>query len=833
MRIELKTFQEVAALDIRKHIESAWSDIRSGHAQAIVLSSPTGSGKTTTIAAVMEWLYKGHDSYPADPKAVFLWLSDSPELNQQSREKIATQSSVFREHDLIMVEPPFSQECFQPGRIYFLNTQKMGKESLLTKPGDEREFTIWQTIQNTAQSAREHFYVIIDEAHRGMNEKPREVQAAATIVQRFIKGYAEGGMQPLKLIIGMSATPDRFDTLVRGTGRTVRPVEITADAVKESGLLKDEIVLFYPDDDQPADWSLLEQSVVQWQRFTKEWESYCQSQKLDTVVRPVLVIQVESGSKTQLTHTDLGQVVRVVERTVGRLPDGAWAHAFQEDIDIEAGGQKIRKLDVSKIESDPLVQVVLFKMSLSTGWDCPRAEVLMSFRRAQEYTYIAQLVGRMVRTPLARSIESNDFLNTVSAYLPHYDHHALQAILKKLNNPDPEIGPGVHAESGKNVVYLQQAQGKDDQFEKLGSLKTYRVERLEKSAPVPRLMKLARQLAVHDEIAPHIYTEVKELIVGTLAAQLRRLSQFPDFVGNVAANQEIVIREIWVEYGEWQEVGAAKVERVSATPENVDDLFRRCDRLLGGEGLHMEYWRSRHDTMNPMRAKLELFGILQDGQAWAQLRRVSEDKIDALFKKYDRSIRALPTSRQEVYNRIRRSAKEPQPEPMFISPNAAAPKASRRWEEHLYVEPDGSFCADLNSWEEAVLQEERKKSGYAGWLRNFARKDWSLCIPYQLDDCWKGLYPDVLVFRKHKGEMLVDILDPHNSGLPDSVAKAKGMVAYTIHHGEDFGRIELIIQDATGRLRRLDMKDRTTQQRIKALKDTAPGELTDLFDELA
>jgi type III restriction enzyme len=44
----------------------------------------------------------------------------------------------------------------------------------------------------------------------------------------------------------------------------------------------------------------------------------------------------------------------------------------------------------------------------------------MSFRRALDYTRIAQLVGRLVRTPLARCILANDFHNSVALYLPHY-----------------------------------------------------------------------------------------------------------------------------------------------------------------------------------------------------------------------------------------------------------------------------------------------------------------------------------------------------------------------------------------------------------------------------
>jgi type III restriction enzyme len=828
VKIELKPFQEKAARDMREHLDEAWYGAARGHAQAIILSSPTGSGKTATVTALMEWIYQGYDAYPPDRQAVFLWLSDSPELNQQSREKIQRQSSVFFEHDLVTIEPPFSHERLEAGKIYFLNIQKLGKDSLLTKAGDGRDFTIWQTIQNTAELSGQHFYVVIDEAHRGMNEKPREAEQAASIIQRFIKGYPEGGLEPLKLIIGMSATPERFQKLVQGTGRIVRPVEISPEDVKTSGLLKDKIVLFYPDDDQPADWSLLEQSVRHWQRFAQEWRDYCTTQSLDTVTEPVLVIQVESGTKETLTHTDLTQLVNVVERVTGRLPEGAWAHAFQEDRDIEAGGQKIRKIEASKIESDPLAKVVLFKMSLTTGWDCPRAEVLMSFRRAQDYTYIAQLVGRMVRTPLARSIEANDFLNTVSLFLPHYDENGLKAILNKLNNPDPETGVAVEVETGANLVYLEKDPAKAPLFEKLATLKTYRVERMEKAAPVPRLMKLARQLTAHDEIDKDAHGQVKALIVDTLTQELTRLAQSPDFIGNVQANQEIVTREVWVEYGEWKEIGAPKTEKIPATPENVDDLFRQCDRLLGNEGLHIAYWRSRRAKDNPIKAKLELYGILRDGQAWSRLTQVCQAKIDELFEKYESAILKLTTSRQEVYNRIRRSGKDPEPERLFISPNIALPRALPRWENHLYIEPAGGYGADLNTWESDVLKDERKKAEFAGWFRN----PWSLCLPYKFNHEWKSLYPDLVIFRTVNGQTLVDLLDPHDSALADSVAKAKGLIDYAQKHGQDFDRIQLIIKDATGRLRRLDLKDAQIQARVLALKDTEPGELTKIIDEI-
>src|SRR2546423_7845528 len=121
MKIELKSFQEEAARQMRDYLSLIQREIARGRNQAIILSSPTGSGKTATVTTLMEWLYDGYESYKPERDAVFLWLSDSPELNEQSRDKIIRQSNVFTENELIIIEYPFSQEFFEQGKIYFLN----------------------------------------------------------------------------------------------------------------------------------------------------------------------------------------------------------------------------------------------------------------------------------------------------------------------------------------------------------------------------------------------------------------------------------------------------------------------------------------------------------------------------------------------------------------------------------------------------------------------------------------------------------------------------------------------------------------------------------------
>lgn len=89
MKIPLKDFQEESMQIIMGHLSYAKQEIsRGGSSQAVILSSPTGSGKTVIVASIMEKILEGTDQIQAENDAIFLWLSDQPELNEQSRKKL-------------------------------------------------------------------------------------------------------------------------------------------------------------------------------------------------------------------------------------------------------------------------------------------------------------------------------------------------------------------------------------------------------------------------------------------------------------------------------------------------------------------------------------------------------------------------------------------------------------------------------------------------------------------------------------------------------------------------------------------------------------------------
>ena len=94
-------------------------------------------------------------------------------------------SSTLGPSRLRTIDAAFDQETFDPRRVYFLNIQKLARSNPLARSNtNDRKYSLWQTIGNTIRSNGSHFYVVIDEAHRGMKSESDR----ATIVSRIING---------------------------------------------------------------------------------------------------------------------------------------------------------------------------------------------------------------------------------------------------------------------------------------------------------------------------------------------------------------------------------------------------------------------------------------------------------------------------------------------------------------------------------------------------------------------------------------------------------------------------------------------------------------------
>lgn len=450
MKVEKIPFQEKAVAELRMDVADALSSYqRRKKTQVVSLQAPTGAGKTIIAAKLIEDIYFGSTlvdgtTFEEQPEAIFVWLSDSPELNEQSKQKIELKTSKLRFGQCVTIrDDSFDMEMLEDGHIYFLNTQKISLSGNLTRHGDDRTYTIWETLDNTIGNKSDRLYFIIDEAHRGAKSK-RESGKDTTIMQRFIKGYeyTEDGvkrkMRSMPVVLGISATAERFNTLVGNIANVgLLKYVITADEVRDSGLLKDRIVITYPDDPHKnSDMVLLEAAVEEWMKKCIRWHQYTYEQHYANV-DPVLVVQVCQGSGGAVTNTNLDDVLSKIEEKVGtRFKTGEVVHCFGEEATLEVHGLDVPHIKASEIADDHKVKVVFFKEALSTGWDCPRAETMMSFAVRHDPTYIAQLLGRMVRTPLQLRVQRDEFLNDVKLYLPHFNKDTVKQVIEELQSTE-------------------------------------------------------------------------------------------------------------------------------------------------------------------------------------------------------------------------------------------------------------------------------------------------------------------------------------------------------------------------------------------------------------
>lgn len=437
MKVELFPFQKTALARLRQSVATALGNYRSTHTpQVVSYTAPTGAGKTIVMSALIEDIYYGDELYPEQNEAIFIWLSDSPQLNEQSRLKIDLKADKIRLNQCVVIsDDSFDMEVLEDGHIYFLNTQKLSKSSNLTKHSDGRQYTIWETISNTVREKGDRLYFIIDEAHRGA-QSARDLTKNTTIMQKFLKGSEADRLPPMPVVIGMTATPQRFNRLAEGIQSTTHYVKTTADEVRASGLLKDRIVITYPEH-SGNDMAVLQAATDEWQHKWDHWYQYCYEQHYGQV-NPILVIQVQNGSGHQISATDLDECLRIMEERLGdRFLEGQVVHAFGEGTPtIQIGGLDVPYCEPSRIADDKRIKVVFFKETLTTGWDCPRAETMMSFRRAVDHTYIAQLLGRMVRTPTQQHINVDETLNDVHLYLPQFNEATVYDVVKALQDEE-------------------------------------------------------------------------------------------------------------------------------------------------------------------------------------------------------------------------------------------------------------------------------------------------------------------------------------------------------------------------------------------------------------
>ncbi|MBS2993263.1 type III restriction endonuclease subunit R, partial [Rhodococcus erythropolis] len=669
-------------------------------------------------------------------------------------------------------------------------------------------------IANTIADEDRTLYLVLDEAHRGFNT--RTSRDKTTLVRRLVQGHA--GYPPIPIVWGISATIEHFRTAMNEADaskdrRAFPPVMVDPNRVQESGLVKDVVSLVIPNEAGNFDTTLVRLAAQKLAASTDRWAEYSKNQKLTETVVPLLVLQTPNTPDPD----EIGRALDTIAEVMPELYGNNVAHVLGDHSRQQYGHWDIGWIEPQRVQETPEVRVLIAKDAISTGWDCPRAEVMVSFRPAKDTTHITQLLGRMVRSPLARRVPGDEALNAVECILPFFDRTTAGNVVRYLTGQLEEM-PG----TGTNKKILVDGRElrlnpsiSESVWARWDTLPTQTLPK-RGARPVKRLVALAQALAmdgVHRGALSDAEREM-HLVLDTYATRY----------GSLLDQQ---IDEVW-RVGVQQISGTSTSNKLTyrdfsmrADDRAIRSAFEDAKKAFGADiaQSYVNHLAGEDDGDDDglRNAYVRTAALAMIKEVREKVDQEATDLVGSWFARRRVAIKALPDVRQQDYEDIRAMTTDPQRGELgrprsrmedykVVEDNnqmADAPLMGR----HLMSDEDGMFpMSSLNNWERKVVNVELARPGAVGWYRNPPRSAVdSLGIAYRDGQgTWRTMHPDFVFFHEVGGEVKASIVDPHGTHLDDAVVKLKALAEFAQKFGDEFHRIEAVAQP--GKLMRvLDM----------------------------
>lgn len=364
----------------------------SGNRHTLVFKAPTGSGKTVMAS---EMLMRLNDELAERPDAPFtevayIWIAPN-KLHEQSYFKMKnyfTETKILR--PVIYDELDHSIEGYiRPGEILFVNWESINKDNAVMVRETELSASLYDITRRTQEDNGIPIIVIIDEEHMfGSRNAKKSEKVLSNICP--------------KVEIRISATP-----LPESTAKAEEQVTVPRERVITEQMIKESVILNPALEFNPMLGTLNQQLISLALKKREELAEAYRKEGVD--INPLLLIQLPNDGETMT-----GDDNSVKEEVLTYLDSIKGINVANGKLAIWLSNEKTDNLQTIATPDD-IAEVLLFKQAIALGWDCPRAAVLLIFRKIESFTFSAQTVGRILRMPEQRFYQ-NDMLNRGYVY---------------------------------------------------------------------------------------------------------------------------------------------------------------------------------------------------------------------------------------------------------------------------------------------------------------------------------------------------------------------------------------------------------------------------------
>lgn len=333
--------------------------------EEVVLYAPTGSGKTVLVSRFID------DYLDENPNTVFLWLCPGAGgLERQSQETFEAVTSGIQDGDVYS----FITDPDPKGKVFFINWDKINKKSnVVLREGEHKDL---MTKVLSCHNSGIDIFMLIDEEHKYRDTANEYI----------------ANIQPVH-VLRISATP-----VSKGDATEV----ISDDEVIAAGLIAQSIsinegVSLAIQDNNNLDDDLLLLELAD----KKRKEIQAEYDKLGLMIRPLVLIQFPNGNEDW------------IKRVKSTLEDMGYGENTGLVASWFSGEHPDNPEEITKL--DGKYAFLLFKQAIATGWDCPRAKVLVKLREGGTERFNVQTVGRIRRMPQRKHYD-NELLDRCYLY---------------------------------------------------------------------------------------------------------------------------------------------------------------------------------------------------------------------------------------------------------------------------------------------------------------------------------------------------------------------------------------------------------------------------------
>ena len=358
-----------------------------GNRRQVVLKAPTGAGKTVMASEMLATLTEELQSRSDLPfrQVAFIWIAPN-KLHQQSYFKM---KNFFTETKLLKPvmfdELDQSDGIIHQGEVLFVNWESINSKNNLIVRDNEQGLSLYDIARKTREE-NIPIIVVIDEEHLFWTKTADKSKAVLEKINA-------------KVEIRISATPKtQAEYLVNIDRQEV----IREEMIKEGVLLNPDVTSGYAND-IALNEHLINKALEKRQQIADAYK------KEGVNINPLLLIQLPNDTTDAMTADD----TKIMEQVVQYLDVMQGIKTDNHRLAVWLSKQKTNLEDIER--NDNLTEVLLFKQAIALGWDCPRAAVLLIFRKLTSDTFTVQTVGRILRMPEQR-FYCNPLLNKGYVY---------------------------------------------------------------------------------------------------------------------------------------------------------------------------------------------------------------------------------------------------------------------------------------------------------------------------------------------------------------------------------------------------------------------------------